>query len=65
MSTWQFFVEWTQILAVLFVLGMGVIAMLLAIGWLITRPLGNGPERIVDIENRGHTRIRMPDGTIK
>lgn len=47
---------------VLIVICMVVIASAL---WAMSKPLGKGPERIVDIHNRGQTRIRMPDGTIK
>jgi hypothetical protein len=60
--TW---VDWLKLAAVF--LAAGTIGMLAvaAMFWLFSRPIRRGPERIVDVRNRGHTRIRMPDGTIK
>jgi len=57
--------DWMRVIAVLLVIGAVIVMALAALIWLCTAPLGSGPERIVDVENRGHTRIRMPDGTIK
>jgi hypothetical protein len=60
--TW---LDWLRVVA-LAVAFIGIfVAALAGLFLLLSKPLGEGPERIVDIENRGETRIRMPDGTIK
>jgi hypothetical protein len=59
------FIEWVEISAFLLTIGVIPVAALVGIIWLMSKPLGSGPQRIVDVENRGHTRIRMPDGTIR
>jgi hypothetical protein len=61
-------VTWIELLligAIFVTLCAACIALFAWILWAMTKPLGDGPERIVDIENRGNTKIRMPDGTIK
>jgi len=60
--TW---VDWVKIVAVVVAINVIFLTALVGLFWLWSRPLGRGPERIVDVENRGRTRIRMPDGTIK
>jgi len=60
--TW---LDWLKVAAVLIAYGATVCAAAIGLFWLCTEPMGRGPERIVDVKNRGLTRIRMPDGTIK
>ena len=60
--TW---LDWLKILAFMLAIAMIVLAILVGLFWLSSKPLGRGPERIVDVKNRGMTRIRMPDGTIR
>jgi hypothetical protein len=60
--TW---LDWARIICLLVAVCSIALAVFLGIFYLLTSPLGNGPERIVDIDNRGRTRIRMPDGRIR
>ena len=60
--TW---LDWVKIAAVLVAYGASVTIAAIGMFWWLTEPLGRGPKRIVDVRNRGLTRIRMPDGTIK
>jgi hypothetical protein len=62
MMTW---LDWLQIAGLFFALCGVSFAALIAFIWLLSEPIGGGPERIVDVENRGNTKIRMPDGSIK
>jgi hypothetical protein len=56
--------DWLLIFALFFsVTFIGLLA-LLAIVFAFSKSQP-GPRRIVDVENRGHTRILLPDGTIK
>ena len=57
--------EWARMAALVVAASATGLAMLIGLFWLLTSPLGNGPQRIVDIENRGRTRIRLPDGRIR
>jgi len=57
--------DWVRIAAIFVAFSATSLAAILAAFWYCTEPMGRGPERIVDIRNRGLTRIRMPDGTIK
>jgi hypothetical protein len=58
-------IGWLQI-AALFIAGCAlVIAALLGFLWLLSKPLGDGPDRVVDVENRGHTVFVTRDGKIK
>jgi len=57
--------DWVRIAAIFVVFSATSLAAMLGVLWWLTEPLGRGPERIVDVRNRGLTRIRMPDGTIK
>ena len=54
-----------RIIAVCVAIIATILAGMIGIVWFCSKPLGRGPERIVDVKNRGRTRIRMPDGTIK
>jgi len=60
--TW---LDWLDIAALLVAVNAVGTAAIIGIFWFLSKPIGRGPERIVDIHNRGRTRIRMPDGTIK
>jgi hypothetical protein len=60
--TW---LDWAAIVGIFLAIIGTVLAALIGLVWICTKPLGEGPERIVDVENRGHTRIRMPDGSIR
>ena len=58
--------DWVRIAAIFVAFSATSLAAMLGVLWYCTEPLGpRGPERIVDVRNRGLTRIRMPDGTIK
>ena len=57
--------EWARMAALVVAASATGLALLIGLFWLLTSPLGNGPQRIVDIENRGRTRIRLPDGRIR
>jgi hypothetical protein len=61
----QFILDWIRIAAILMAACATILAGLIGVVWLCTKQLGKGPERIVDVDNRGHTRIRMPDGSIR
>jgi len=60
--TW---LDWLKILAFMLAISVIVMAILVGLFWLSSKPVRRGPERIVDVKNRGMTRIRMPDGTIR
>jgi len=58
--------DWVRIAAIFVAFSATSLAAILGAFWYCTEPLGpRGPERIVDVRNRGLTRIRMPDGTIR
>jgi hypothetical protein len=58
--------DWLRIAAFfLAVVGLAV-AAIIGFMWFLSEPMGTDqPERIVDVDNRGHTHIRMPDGSIR
>lgn len=60
--TW---VDWLKVAALAFGAVVAVLAALVCALCAGFKQLGEGPERIVDVDNRGQTRIRMPDGSIK
>jgi len=60
--TW---VDWLKIAVLLFAISVLLTTAVVGLFWLCTEPMGHGPKRLVDIHNRGLTRIQMPDGTIK
>jgi hypothetical protein len=60
--TW---LDWLRLGALFLAFGGIGASILIGFFWLCSKPLGSGPERIVDVKNRGHTKIRMPDGTIR
>jgi hypothetical protein len=57
--------DWLVIFGIFFVVSLAALAGMCAILWFCFKPQDRGPRRIVDIENRGHTRIVMPDGSIR
>ena len=58
-------VDWLIIFGISFAVSFAVLLAVCAIVWVCSKPPPRGPRRIVDVHNRGHTRIMMPDGTIK
>jgi cytochrome bd-type quinol oxidase subunit 2 len=62
LMTW---LDLLRVIALFVGVGGAIMAVLIGAVWMLTKPLGEGPKRLVDIENRGRTRILMPDGTIK
>ena len=56
---------WLIIFGIFFVVSLAALAAICAIVWFCFKPQDRGPRRIVDIDNRGHTRIVMPDGSIR
>jgi len=57
--------DWLLLFGVFFTVSLAALLAMCAIVWFCSKPLDQGPRRIVDVDNRGHTRILMPDGTIK
>ena len=57
--------NWLAIFAIFFFVSFVSLLGICAIVWVCFKPVERGPRRIVDIHNRGHTRIMMPDGSIK
>ena len=57
--------DWLIIFGIFFVVSLGALGAIVTILWFCFKPQDRGPRRIVDIENRGHTRIVMPDGSIR
>jgi hypothetical protein len=57
--------NWLLLFGIFFVVSLVALLGLCAILWFSFKPQDRGPRRIVDVENRGRTRIVMPDGSIK
>ncbi len=57
--------NWLLLFGIFFVVSLVALLALCAILWFSFKPQDRGPRRIVDVENRGRTRIVMPDGSIK
>jgi len=57
--------DWARIAAIFVAFSATSLAAILGAFWYCTEPMGRGPKRIVDIHNRGLTRIEMPDGSIR
>jgi hypothetical protein len=57
--------DWLAVFALFFAVSFVGFLALCAIVWFSFKPQDRGPRRIVDVHNRGHTRIVMPDGSIK
>jgi hypothetical protein len=57
--------DWLEIFGICFLISFVGILAFGAILWFSFKPQERGPRRIVDVRNRGHTRIMMPDGSIK
>lgn len=57
--------DWLILFGIFFVVSLAALSAMCAILWFCFKPQDRGPRRIVDIENRGHTRIVMPDGSIR
>ena len=57
--------DWLVIFGICFAFSLVALLGMGAILWFWFKPQERGPRRIVDINNRGHTRIVMPDGSIK
>jgi hypothetical protein len=49
-----------QLVLILVAISALILAGQLALLWAFTKPLDRGPRRIVDVNNRGHTRFVMP-----
>jgi hypothetical protein len=63
MMTW---VDWFKIGVFLFAVCVLLSAAVVGVFWLCLKPMGGAqPQRMVDVHNRGRTRLLMPDGTIK
>jgi hypothetical protein len=54
---------WGKLFAIFLLIAFGTMLGLCAIVWFCSKPNRRGPVRIVDVENRGHTRFVMPDGS--
>jgi hypothetical protein len=57
--------DWLAIFGIFFAGSLVGLIAICAIVWFSFKPQVQGPRRIVDIHNRGRTRIMMPDGSIK
>jgi hypothetical protein len=57
--------DWLIVFGIVFAGSLAGLLAMCAIVWVCFKPEERGPRRIVDINNRGHTRIMMPDGSIK
>jgi len=59
--------DWLKLGALLLALAVLMTTAAVALLWLCTAPAAQRgqPQRMVDIHNRGRTRLLMPDGTIK
>ena len=57
--------NWLAIFGIFFAVSVVCLVAMCAIVWFSFKPQNRGPRRIVDVHNRGRTRIVMPDGSIK
>jgi hypothetical protein len=57
--------DWLAIFGIFFAVSFVSLLAICGLVWVCFKPQERGPRRIVDIHNRGHTRIMMPDGSIK